>query len=157
PVTMEEAVSFKRDNPAVTVIAGGTDLGVRINKGIIEPTIVMSLGAIPGIGEIIERDGRIEAGALATWTQWEDFARDRIPDLHRMMILFGSPQIRNAGTVGGNIANASPIADSLPFFYVMEAELELVGTGGNRRARIDRFYKGYKQLDLKPDELIARV
>src|SRR5947207_12170740 len=117
----------------------------------------MRLSAIDGISSVEEVDGVMQIGAAATWMTVENFVRDRVPEFHRIMELFGSPQIRNAGTVGGNIANASPIADSLPFFYVMEAELELVGTTGTRRVRIDRFYKGYKQLDLRPDELIARV
>jgi xanthine dehydrogenase small subunit len=157
PTTLEQAAAFKRDHPTAMVIAGGTDLGVRMNKGMIEPSVVMSLSGIAGLDRIEVKDGRVSAGALATWTAWEDFARDQLPELHRMMLLFGSPQIRNAGTIGGNIANASPIADSLPFLYVMEAELELMGTAGTRRVRIDQFYKGYKQLDLRADELIATV
>jgi xanthine dehydrogenase small subunit len=157
PATIEQAVGFKADNPQVMVIAGGTDLGVRINKGIIEPTTVMSLSAVPGLTAIEESDGILQIGAATTWSAVENFVRDRVPEFHQIMELFGSPQIRNAGTVAGNIANASPIADSLPFFYVMDAELELIGTKGVRRVKIDRFYKGYKQLDLAPDELISRV
>jgi len=157
PTAVAEAAAFKRDNPGVMIIAGGTDLGVRMNKGIVQPTAVLSLSSIPDLNRLEESNGQIAAGALVTWSQWEDFARDRLPEFHRMMILFGSPQIRNAGTIGGNIANASPIADSLPFLYVLEAELELVSPTATRRIRIDQFYKGYKQLDLKPDELIGRV
>jgi xanthine dehydrogenase small subunit len=71
--------------------------------------------------------------------------------------VFGAPQIRHVGTIGGNIANASPIADSLPFLYVMEAVLELRSAGGTRSVPITEFYKGYKKLDLRPGELIARV
>ena len=71
--------------------------------------------------------------------------------------MFGAPQIRHVGTIGGNIANASPIADSLPFLYVMEAMLELRSAAGSREVNINDFYKGYKKFDLRPGELIARV
>ncbi len=71
--------------------------------------------------------------------------------------MFGSPQIRHVGTIGGNIMNASPIADSLPFLFVMEAELELAGPQGRRTVNINDFYQGYKKIDLKTDELLASV
>ena len=80
-----------------------------------------------------------------------------MPQLHHILTLFGSPQIRNVGTIGGNIADASPIADSIPFLYVVEAELEIEGPSGQRHVNINDFYRGYKQFDLQPGELITRV
>lgn len=81
----------------------------------------------------------------------------RVPQFHHILTLFGAPQIRNVGTIGGNIANASPIADSLPFLFVCEADVELHGRDGERRVNINDFYLGYKQLDMQPGELIKRV
>jgi xanthine dehydrogenase small subunit len=80
-----------------------------------------------------------------------------VPQLAAILDRFGAPQIRNAATIGGNVANASPIADSLPFLYVMGASLELVGPCGFRRVPIESFYRGYKKLDLASGELIARL
>jgi xanthine dehydrogenase small subunit len=71
--------------------------------------------------------------------------------------VFGAPQIRHVGTIGGNIANASPIADSLPFLFVMDAVLELASADGTRCVPITEFYQGYKKFDLRPGELIRRV
>jgi xanthine dehydrogenase small subunit len=71
--------------------------------------------------------------------------------------VFGAPQIRHVGTIGGNIANASPIADSLPFLFVMDAVLELASSDGTRTVPITEFYKSYKKFDLRPGELIRRV
>ncbi len=79
------------------------------------------------------------------------------PEFARILSVFGAPQIRHVGTIGGNIANASPIADSLPFLYVMDATLALASSAGRREVNINDFYNGYKQLDLRPGELIAEV
>lgn len=75
----------------------------------------------------------------------------------RILSIFGAPQIRHVGTIGGNIANASPIADSLPLLFVMDATLTLASAGGRREVNINKFYRGYKQLDLNPGELIAEI
>jgi xanthine dehydrogenase small subunit len=83
--------------------------------------------------------------------------RTLVPPLYDILRLFGSPQIRHAATLAGNIANASPIADTLPFLYVMEAEIELTGRSGSRCVDIRSFYKGYKSLDMADDELITRI
>ncbi len=96
-------------------------------------------------------------GARASWTAVEEACQSLVPQFHEIVTLFGSPQIRNVGTIGGNIINASPIADSLPFLYVMDAELELSSSRGARLVNINDFYRGYKQLDLEPGELLTRV
>jgi xanthine dehydrogenase small subunit len=83
--------------------------------------------------------------------------RGTCDEFARILQLFGAPQIRHVGTIAGNIANASPIADSLPFLFVMEATLVLASQSGRREVNINEFYHGYKQLDLKPGELIVEV
>jgi xanthine dehydrogenase small subunit len=89
--------------------------------------------------------------------QFESTVRDLVPQLAPIMDRFGSPQIKNAGTLAGNIANASPIADTLPFLFVTNASLELTGLSGTRTVSIADFYLGYKKLDLKADEIITRI
>jgi xanthine dehydrogenase small subunit len=96
-------------------------------------------------------------GARASWTAIEEICKSSVPEFHKIVSIFGAPQIRHVGTIGGNIANASPIADSLPFLYVMEARLELQSAAGTREVNINDFYKGYKKFDLRPGELITRV
>ena len=81
-----------------------------------------------------------------------------MPALARILDRFGSPQIKNAGTLAGNIANGSPIADTLPFLFMSDARLELSGSVAASRDGADRvFYRGYKTFDLRPDEIITRV
>jgi len=77
--------------------------------------------------------------------------------MYEILRVFGSPQIKHAGTLAGNIANASPIADTLPFLFAMDAEIEFVGLKGRRTGKIRSLYKGYKVLDWTPDELIAQI
>lgn len=156
PTTIEQAVAFKAGGN-VTVASGATDCGVQVNKGRLDPRAILCLNNVPGLDEVEVRDGLLIAGARATWTDVERAVRDVVPQFHEILLRFGSPQIRNAGTVGGNLANASPIADSIPFYYVTDTELELAGASGTRHVNINSFFKGYKQIDLGPDEIIARV
>ena len=85
----------------------------------------------------------------------EAFVETRIPELFAILNIFGSPQIKNAGTLIGNIANGSPIGDTLPYLFVAGAQVEL--NGGARTVDINDFYLGYKKFNLQPDEIITRV
>jgi len=157
PRDLTEAAKFKEAHPGLTVVSGGTDVCVVLNKRGVEPKDLLCLNRISGIDCIVCEKNKLIVGALATLAQLEETVEQRIPELHGIMWLFGSPQIRYSGTLAGNIVNASPIADTIPFLLVSNAELELVGTSGTRKVNINQFYKGYKQLDLKPDELVARI
>ncbi len=157
PANLDAAIAFKAAHPGCTVVAGATDIGVQHNKGKIDPREVLCLANVGEMKGVGQADGRITAGACANWSQVERSIKDLVPQFYDVLTVFGSPQIRNAGTIGGNIANASPIADSVPFLFVMGAELEIAGPTRTRRVDINDFYTGYKQFDLNADELIARV
>ncbi len=155
PTTLEDAIRFKTDK---TVIAqGGTDFGVWCTKRNFVAETILSLDAIEALGDITLRDGMLAVGGRVTLAQFESVVRDLVPALAPIMDRFGSPQIKNAGTLAGNIANASPIADSLPFLYVTSSKLELTGESGTRTIAINDFYLGYKKLDLRADEIITRI
>jgi xanthine dehydrogenase small subunit len=155
PTTLADAVAFKNEK---TVIAqGGTDFGVWCTKRNFVADSILSLDALDGLGDITIADGMLVAGGRVTLAQFESVVRDLVPALAPIMDRFGSPQIKNAGTLAGNIANASPIADSLPFLFVSNAKLELTGKSGTRTVAIADFYLGYKKLDLRPDEIITRI
>jgi xanthine dehydrogenase small subunit len=158
PIDLECACRFKAEHPGCQVVAGATDVAVRRNKGAPEPDAVLSLGRrVAGFTDAAIEGDLLRAGAGATWSQLLALAGARVPQLAAILERFGAPQIRNAATIGGNVANASPIADSLPFLYVMGASVELAGQSGSRRVPIESFYRGYKKLDLGPGELIARL
>ena len=157
PATLAEAIEFKASNPKCVIVQGGTDFGVWCNKRGFVPDAVLSLDGIPGLGDLQIDGGELHVGGRATLAALEQFVAGRVPELAPILDRFGSPQIKNTGTLAGNIANASPIADTLPFLYVTGARLELTGREGMRSVPIDAFYRGYKTLDLRPDEIITRV
>lgn len=157
PVSIEEAVQFKKENPNTVLLSGGTDIGVICNKRAFEPTSLMSTAHLPGLDTIVQEGDMLVVGAKATLSQLEAASQDLLPDLYQLLLLFGSPQIKNAGTLAGNIANGSPIGDSLPFLFVMEAKIEVTGVNGSRRININQFYTGYKRMAVQPDEIITRI
>lgn len=155
--SVEDAVAFKGSHEKTVIVSGGTDVCVNMNKRSFEPPHLLSLANIQGLDQIDVREGKLIVGAKATLRDLEQVVKRLIPEFYKVMFVFGSPQIRYAGTLAGNIANGSPIADSLPFLYIMGAEVEVCGTKGSRTIKIDSFYKSYKVLALEPDEIIVRV
>jgi xanthine dehydrogenase small subunit len=154
PATLEDAIAFKRDHPGCTIVQGATDVGVWMTKRNFAAPAMLSLSKLRALDELREDGDAVVAGANVTLSAFEAFIEKRIPELFAILNIFGSPQIKNAGTLAGNIANGSPIGDTLPYLFVAGAELELNGT---RTVPINDFYLGYKKFDLKPDEIITRV
>jgi xanthine dehydrogenase small subunit len=167
PATIEEAITIREGRPA-TILQGGTDLGVQANKRGLRPAVLLSLGGIEGLAGIRITAESLSVGGTATLTALEEAIRRHVgnafsasighlAELANILGIFGSTQIRNTGTLAGNIANGSPIADTLPFLFVMDARLELTGRSGPRIVPINSFYRGYKQLDLAADEIITGI
>ncbi|MBC8108511.1 MAG: FAD binding domain-containing protein [Anaerolineae bacterium] len=157
PTTVADAGGFRAANPGCTIVAGATDIGVQVNKNLRDPKLVLALSGLDDLRRVEQIDQTIVAGALASITQLETISRTALPEYAAMLKYFGSSPIRNAGTIGGNIANGSPIGDSMPALFVLNAEVELTGTNGVRRVNMNDFYKSYRTTVATPDELITRV
>jgi xanthine dehydrogenase small subunit len=157
PSSLEEALALKSEHGDLVILQGATDVGVLINKRSFAPPFFMTLARVPGLDQLEISDGTMTIGATVSLTRLERATESLVPELHRMLEIFGSPQIRNAGTLAGNIANGSPIADTLPFLFVTGARLEVASTRGERTVEINSLYRGYKSLALEPDELITRI
>jgi xanthine dehydrogenase small subunit len=162
PRRLEDALDIKARHPEAIIVSGGTELGVLRNKSGFDPSTLLSLTRLEretGVFslEMDDPPASVSIGANVTWLQLEEFARARLPEFYKLILRFGSPQIRNVSTLVGNVAHGSPIADSLPFLCVMDAEVELLSRSGSRRVSINRFYKGYKVKDLRPEEIIIRI
>jgi CO/xanthine dehydrogenase FAD-binding subunit len=140
-------------------LAGGTDLMVLLEAGKLPHHKFLSIWRLPELHGIAETREHVTLGALTTYTevQRSEMLQQEFPLLCRAAAETGSVATQNRGTLGGNIANASPAADSPPALLVYDAELELVSARGARRLPYAQFHKGYKQMDLAPDELIARI
>ncbi len=157
PLNLGEAVEFRSRHAGSLIVSGGTETGLARNKRGSEPPHLLSLSRISELGRIKQEKNVLSVGASVTWTDLEEFAREDVPLLHDLTRRFGSPQIRNAGTLVGNIAHGSPVADSLCFLLIAGAELEVAGPGGLRRVKVEGFHRGPKQTSLAPEEVITRV
>lgn len=161
PTSIDQLLAARAANTDAKLVSGATDIGVQFNHGRIDPPAVIATAGVAELQEMrVENsnEGReLVIGAGVTWSQIEDFSRDAIPEYHAILTRFGSPQVRHVGTLVGNLANASPIADSIPFHYVAESTIELASLRGSRQIAIDQFYLGYKKLDMAADEAILRV
>lgn len=161
PASVKDACRFKSENPQTVMITGGTDVSVNMNKRGLVPEILMATSNLPGLSEIVSKqeNGRtvLEIGARVSLKQLEDYISKINEEMKYILWVFGSPQIRHAGTLAGNIANASPIADTPPFLFIMDAEIEAMGVNGSRKIKMTEFYTGYKKLALQSDEMITRI
>ncbi len=157
PLDVASAVEFKRNHEGTAVISGGTDIGVTMNKRGLQSTHLMCITNLRGLNELKIVDSQLVVGGRVRLRELEKFVQELIPEFYKILWVFGSQQIREAGTLAGNIANGSPIADSLPFLFVMDADVEVTGVHGPRRIPINSLYTGYRKLDMAGDELITRI
>lgn len=157
PVTLEQAVAFRAQHPGCTIIAGGTDLGVVMNKGHADPKVLLITSGVTELNALRVENGAIHAGANVTLSQLEAVTETHLPEFARMLWRHGSPLTRNVGTLAGNVANGSPIGDTMPALFVLGAQVELTGTSGHRTIDINNFYTGYRQSVMRDDELITRI
>jgi CO/xanthine dehydrogenase FAD-binding subunit len=155
PDGWREALEIKAAHPAATPIFGGTDVMVDLNFDRERPEVILDLTKVPEIQEWGEENGRLRVGAGVTYTRIIAELGDRLPGLAMASRTVGSPQIRNRGTVGGNLGTASPAGDALPPLYASNAEVEVASAGDTRRIPVTDFIIGPKKNALKPEELIA--
>lgn len=157
PVSLDEAVAALSAMPAAVPVAGGTDLMAAVNKGLLRPAGLVGLGRISELRGWHYQDGHALLGTGLTHARMgrPDFAA-LIPALAASSRAAGPPQIRNAGTLGGNIASAAPTGDSLPVLAALEADLVVAGPGGARREiPVSHLLAGREML--APAELIGFV
>lgn len=141
------------------ILGGGTDLIIKLRMGLVKPDCLCYLGYVKELKEIRREGEDLSIGAYATMTEIEkneDIRRD-YPALMDAAGDVGSLQIRNNGTIGGNIGNASPAGDLLPVLYLYGARLEILGPEGSRTAGIDEVLAGPGRLNLAYNEVIARI
>src|ERR1700674_4132764 len=155
PTTWAEALAMKAARPDALPIAGGTDVMVEINFDRHRPAAFIDLTRIPELSAWGEEHGLLRVGAGVTYTRIMDELGDRLPGLAKASRTVGSPQIRNRGTVGGNLGSASPAGDAHPPLLASAASVELASVGGSRRLPAREFFVGPKRNAMRKDELIA--
>ena len=163
PRSLTEAYAILAGSSAdaqITPIAGGTDVMVRITGEIGEPpTRMIDLWRLDELRGISSDGGAISIGALTTYTDIRRSAscREHLPALVEAASTIGAAQIQNRGTLGGNIANASPAGDTLPVLLALDAEIVVGGARGERTIPVSEFWVAYRRTALAPDELILRI
>ena len=160
PRTLDRALAMLADEPGTwKPFAGGTDLMVLLEAGALKHERFINLWGLAELRGVEATDTTLAIGALTTYTDLlnDPLVRDEFPLLCEAAAQTGGVATQNRGTLGGNIANASPAADTPPALLVYDAELELRSVRGVRRVPYARFHTGYKTMELAPDEIIARI
>ncbi|MFN9372781.1 MAG: xanthine dehydrogenase small subunit [Planctomycetaceae bacterium] len=168
PVTLDEALQLRATLPDSQLIAGGTDLGVLWTKRREAAPVWIDLRRVEefqrislttaGMGSTSAGTADVlQVGALVTWAELLRHCETHLPEFARLLSRFGGPQIRAVGTIGGNLANASAIADAFPFLSVLDATLQLASVRGRRTLGLGEFLKANHQTALERDELLVGV
>ena len=156
--SLADACAALAADPAAEVLAGGTDFMVEVNHGSRRPASIVAVDRVPELAGWHQEGDRLRLGATVTYTELErpDLAA-LAPGLSQAARTVGSPQIRNAGTVGGNLGTASPAGDLLPVLVAQDAVVHLQSATGARDLPVTEFLTGVKQTALAPGELIVGV
>ena len=158
PRSLDEALAMKAERPDAVPIEGGTDVMIELNFDRSRPAAIVNLNEVAELKGWSREDGTLRLGAGLTYAEaMQSPLRDELPALAEASRTVGSPQIRNRGTIGGNLGTSSPAGDALPPLFVEGAEVELVSRRGTRRVAIRDFVVGPKRNALDADELIVAV
>jgi CO/xanthine dehydrogenase FAD-binding subunit len=157
PTTWDEALAARAEHPDAVPLCGGTDVMVELNFDRRRPAALLDLGRVAELREWAPEDGHIRLGAAVTYCRVIAELGDRLPGLAMASRTVGSPQIRNRGTVGGNLGAASPAGDAHPPLLAAGTRVEVGSVRGTRVIPVEDFYTGVKRNALAPDELIRAV
>ena len=158
--TVSEATALLADNPNMKLIAGGTDVLIKMHGGQLEDAELLSLRKIKSLESIsVAEDGTIVIGAMATFSMifHNPMLKDLIPILTEAAISMGGPQIRNIATIGGNVCNGATSADSASSLFALNAHLKLQDKNGERVVPIREFYLGPGKVALNPGEILTEI
>ena len=160
PETLNEALDMLNKNTSLKIIAGGTDVLIRLHHRSIENVELISLRKIEGLDEIkILENKDIEIGAMTSFRKIfrNQIITDNISILGEAAVSMGGPQVRNMATIGGNICNGAVSADSASTLYALNAKLKLQNSNGERIIPINEFYLGPGKVDLKTGEILTKI
>ena len=157
PATLAEVADYLVKHPTTTLLAGSTEVGLQVNKQFFRPDHIMYLGNVEELRLVSESATAWRIGAAVSLAEVEQMVGNAYPDFAEVLRRFGSPPIRSTATLAGNIANGSPIGDSMPCLMALGADLILRRGDATRTVALDRFYTGQKQNVLQAGEFIEAV
>lgn len=157
PGSLDALAAAYLAEPQARLVAGGTDLALAITQRSQRFPLLISLNQVPELRAVEQQPHQLKIGAAAPLTDCLPLLRERIPAFADLLTRFASQQIRNQGTLGGNLANGSPIGDAAPVLLALNAGLELRRGSETRTLPLDDFFLGYRQTALQPGEFITRI
>ncbi len=157
PATLAEVADYLVKHPTTTLLAGSTEIGLQVNKQFKRPDHIMYLGHVAELRQVGQTPQAWRIGAAVSLTTVEHLIADAYPDFAEVLRRFGSPPIRSTATLAGNIANGSPIGDSMPCLMALGATLVLRRGDKTRRVALDQFYTGQKRNVLQAGEFIEAI
>lgn len=157
PESEAQLKELLHEYPQATLWAGGTDLGLEVTQMFKQFDTIICLHKIKSLTEVSENSDSIRFGAMVTYTDSEEYLFKHFPSFAQLIGRIAARQIRNLGTLGGNVANASPIGDTPPVFLALETRVELSSKTGVREVSIDDFFVGYKQTAMQPGEYLSAL
>jgi xanthine dehydrogenase small subunit len=157
PATLSEVADYLVKHPNTTLLAGSTEIGLQVNKQFSRPEHIMYLGNVKELRQVQETSNAWRIGAVVSITQVEALVAEAYPDFAEVLRRFGSPPIRSTATLAGNIANGSPIGDSMPCLMALGASLLLRRGNKTRQVALEAFYTGQKQNVLQAGEFIEAI
>ncbi|CAD5918567.1 xanthine dehydrogenase small subunit [Planktothrix agardhii] len=157
PIQLSEVLYLLQQYPQAQLIAGGTDLGLEISHHRQEFPTLISLESVTELQQMHHNSDTVEIGAAIPLSYIQAQLREIFPSLDEMLTWFAGKQIRNRATIGGNIATASPIGDLAPVLLSLDAQIRLASLTGERIISINEFFKGYRQTQLQPQEVIISI
>lgn len=157
PKTLQELAKLKAEKPGATILAGGTDIGIWVNKQFREVNPIVYLGQIEELKKITVTEEGIRIGAGVSLTDSYKAISEHYPEMNQLWERFASLPIRNIGTLGGNIANGSPIGDSMPALIVLGSKVQLRGLDNSREILLEDLYVDYMKKAMNEDEIVESV
>lgn len=155
PSTVADLIELKLQNPSAALVAGATDLGLEFTQQLKPCKSLIYTGNVKECRKLTETDTTIEIGSALTYSELQPTLANHFPAFAQLLDRLGSLQIRNQGTLGGNVANASPIGDTPPVLLALDAEVKLAGKNGARHVPIREFFTGYRTTQMSNDEFIT--
>ena len=157
PFSLEDTLKYRRLYPAAIIINGSSDIALRQTKNKENLTELIDISEVDELKIIVEDHSQIAIGPGITIEEMKNYTETRLPVLHNILKVFGSLQIRNIATIGGNIGSASPIGDILPVLIALKTKVRLQNSTGGRNLLLENFIKGYRKTDIRKDEVISLI
>lgn len=160
PETVKDAIKMLRSNPNARALAGGQSLLNVMKHRIASPEVLVDLGGVPGLSYVeIEGDGIVRVGAMTTYDEMHrsEVLRSSYPTLVKSVGSLADQQVRNRGTIGGNLCYGDPTSNLPPMMVAASATMVVVGPSGERRVAAENFFRGAYEPDLGPGELLSEV